>query len=102
MNWPRKSPGLNPIEHLWDILEEGVKAHHTTPATLTELWTIMFGKPFLWNASANLLNLCLADVWQAIPVERFRKLVKSMPSRVAAVIKARGGQLFINLLSLIQ
>ncbi|GBN06603.1 hypothetical protein AVEN_7475-1 [Araneus ventricosus] len=64
---------LNPIEHLWDVLEKGVKAHHTTPATLTELWTV------------------LADVWQAIPVERFRKLVESMPRSVAAVIKARGG-----------
>ncbi|GBO18416.1 Transposable element Tcb2 transposase [Araneus ventricosus] len=74
MNWPPRTPDLNSIEHLWDILEKGVKAHHTTPATLTELWT------------------ALADIWQAIPVERFRKLVESMPRRVAAVIKARGGQ----------
>ncbi|GBL77592.1 Transposable element Tc3 transposase [Araneus ventricosus] len=72
MNWPPRSPDLNPIEHLWDVLEKDVKAHHTTPATLTELWTP------------------LADVWQAIPVERFPKLVESMPRRVAAVIKARG------------
>ncbi|GBN62542.1 hypothetical protein AVEN_141712-1 [Araneus ventricosus] len=60
MNWPPRSPDLNPIEHLWDVLEKGMKAHHTTPATLTELWT------------------ALADVWQAIPVEHFRKLVESM------------------------
>ncbi|GBL92876.1 hypothetical protein AVEN_54544-1 [Araneus ventricosus] len=66
-------PDLKPIEHLWDVLEKGVKAHHTTPATLTELCRD------------------LADVWQAIPLERFRKLVESMPRRVAAVIKARGG-----------
>ncbi|GBN26135.1 hypothetical protein AVEN_165619-1 [Araneus ventricosus] len=68
-----RSPDLNPIDHLWDILEKGVKAHHTTPATLTELWK------------------ALADVWQAIPVERFLKLVESMSRRVAAVITARGG-----------
>ncbi|GBM55978.1 Transposable element Tcb2 transposase [Araneus ventricosus] len=73
MNWPLRSPDLNPIEHLWDVLEKSVKAHHTTPATLTELWT------------------ALADVWQAIPVERFRKLGESMLRRVAAIIKARGG-----------
>ncbi|GBN83294.1 hypothetical protein AVEN_47246-1 [Araneus ventricosus] len=73
MNWPSRSSDLNPIERLWDVLEKGVKAHHTTPATLTELWT----SP--------------ADILQAIPVERFRKFVESMPRRVAAVIKARGG-----------
>ncbi|GBL94844.1 hypothetical protein AVEN_25574-1, partial [Araneus ventricosus] len=59
---------LNRAEHLWDVLEKGVKAHRTTPATLTELWTP------------------LADVWQPIPVKRFRKLVESMPRHVAAVI----------------
>ncbi|GBN46481.1 Transposable element Tcb2 transposase [Araneus ventricosus] len=73
MNWPHRSPDLNPIEHLWDVLEKGVKAHHTTPATRTELWT------------------ALADVWQAIPVQRFHKLGESMPRHVAVVIKARGG-----------
>ncbi|GBO03174.1 hypothetical protein AVEN_84022-1 [Araneus ventricosus] len=72
-NWPPRSPDLSPIEHLSDVLEKGVKAHHTTPATLTKLWTAP------------------ADVWQAIPVKRFRKLVESMPRGVAAVIKARGG-----------
>ncbi|GBN70977.1 hypothetical protein AVEN_172925-1 [Araneus ventricosus] len=36
MNWPPRSPVLNPIEHLWVVLEKGEKAHHTTPATLTE------------------------------------------------------------------
>ncbi|GBN01872.1 hypothetical protein AVEN_198756-1 [Araneus ventricosus] len=41
MNWPPRSPELNPIEHLWDVLEKGVKPHHITPATLTELWTTL-------------------------------------------------------------
>ncbi|GFV63970.1 transposable element Tcb2 transposase [Trichonephila clavipes] len=39
INWP--SSDLNPIEHLWDILEQGVKGHHTAPANLTELWTAL-------------------------------------------------------------
>ncbi|GBN43427.1 hypothetical protein AVEN_119217-1 [Araneus ventricosus] len=82
MNWPPRSPDLNPIEHIWDVLEKGVKAHHTTPAIFTKLWT------------------ALTDVWQAIPVER--KLVESLPRRVAAVINARGTQLVIKVLSLIQ
>ncbi|GFT57942.1 transposable element Tcb2 transposase [Trichonephila clavipes] len=68
-----RSPELNHIKHLWDILEQGVKGHHTTPTNLTELWR------------------ALANIWQVIPVERFQKLVESMPRRVAAVIKIRGG-----------
>ncbi|GBM01549.1 Transposable element Tc1 transposase [Araneus ventricosus] len=84
INWAPGRPDLNPIEHLWDVLEKGVKAHHTTPATLTELWT------------------ALADVWQAILVERFSKLVESMPRRLAALSRPEETQLVINLLSLIQ
>ncbi|GFU52395.1 hypothetical protein TNCV_3959091 [Trichonephila clavipes] len=30
------------------------------------------------------------NIWQVIPVERFQKLVESLPRHVAAVIKARG------------
>ncbi|GBM15452.1 hypothetical protein AVEN_142115-1 [Araneus ventricosus] len=33
MNWPPRSPDLNPIEHLWGVLEKDMKAHHTTSAT---------------------------------------------------------------------
>ncbi|GFW04573.1 HTH_Tnp_Tc3_2 domain-containing protein [Trichonephila clavipes] len=33
----------------------------------------------------------LTNIWQVIPVERSQKLVESMPSCVAAVIKARRG-----------
>ncbi|GFY10409.1 transposable element Tc1 transposase [Trichonephila clavipes] len=29
INWPPRSPDLNPIEHLWDVLEQGMKGHHT-------------------------------------------------------------------------
>ncbi|GFX06122.1 HTH_Tnp_Tc3_2 domain-containing protein [Trichonephila clavipes] len=52
-----------------------VKGHHTSPTNLTELWT------------------ALANIWQVVPVECFQKLVESMPRRMAAVIKARGGSL---------
>ncbi|GFV53023.1 transposable element Tc1 transposase [Trichonephila clavipes] len=74
INWPPRSPDLNPIKQLRDVLEQGMKGHHTAPTNLTELWTT------------------LANIWQVILVERFQKLVESMPRRVAALIKARGGQ----------
>ncbi|GFX88733.1 hypothetical protein TNCV_1557781 [Trichonephila clavipes] len=31
INWLPKSPKLNPIEHLWIVLERDVKGPHTTP-----------------------------------------------------------------------
>ncbi|GFV82720.1 hypothetical protein TNCV_4146881 [Trichonephila clavipes] len=37
------------------------------------------------------LGTTLINIWQVIPVELFQKLVESMPSRVAAIIKVRGG-----------
>ncbi|GFU94204.1 hypothetical protein TNCV_1302541 [Trichonephila clavipes] len=33
------------------------------------------------------LWIVLANTWQVIPVERFQKLVESMPRRVATIIK---------------
>ncbi|GFX51511.1 transposable element Tcb2 transposase [Trichonephila clavipes] len=73
INWSPRSPDLNPIELLWDVLEQCMKYHHTAPTNLTELWT------------------SLANIWQVIPVERFKKLIEYVPRRVAAVIKTREG-----------
>ncbi|GFU67608.1 hypothetical protein TNCV_1643571 [Trichonephila clavipes] len=55
------------------FISHGVKGHRTTPKSLTELWT------------------ALANIWKVTPVERFQKHVESMPRRLAAVMKARGG-----------
>ncbi|GFU48609.1 transposable element Tc1 transposase [Trichonephila clavipes] len=63
------SPDLNPIESLLDVLEQGMKGLHTASTNLTELLT------------------ALANIWQVIPVQRFQKLVESMPRRVTAVVK---------------
>ncbi|GFX71335.1 transposable element Tcb2 transposase [Trichonephila clavipes] len=72
MNWAPRSPDMDPIEHLWDVFELGVKGHRTAPTNLTELWT------------------ALANIWQVILVESFQKLVEYMPRRVVAAIKVRG------------
>ncbi|GFY06163.1 transposable element Tcb2 transposase [Trichonephila clavipes] len=73
INWQPRNSEPNPIERLWDVLEQDVKGHHTASTNLTELWTV------------------LANIWQVILMERFQKLVEFLPRRVAVVIKVRGG-----------
>ncbi|GFY00802.1 transposable element Tcb2 transposase [Trichonephila clavipes] len=57
INWPPRRPDLNPIEHLWVILEQGVKGQNTAPTNISELWT------------------ALANIWQVIPVKCFQNLL---------------------------
>ncbi|GFV35515.1 transposable element Tcb2 transposase [Trichonephila clavipes] len=49
-NWPARSQDLNTIEHLWDVLEQGLKGHHTAPTNLTELWTPLAN---IWQAEVG-------------------------------------------------
>ncbi|GFW87719.1 transposable element Tcb2 transposase [Trichonephila clavipes] len=35
--WPPRSPDLNPIEHIWDVLEQDVAGDHAAPMSHTEL-----------------------------------------------------------------
>jgi hypothetical protein len=73
IDWPAQSPDLNPIEHLWDELERRLRSRPQRPISLTALAT------------------ALQDEWAAIPPGMFRHLIESLPGRVRAVIKARGG-----------
>ncbi|GFT25185.1 transposable element Tcb2 transposase [Trichonephila clavipes] len=73
INRPPRSPDLNPIENLWDVLEQDVKGNHTAPTNLTELWT------------------ALANIWQVNPMEPFQKFVEPIPRRGAVIIKVREG-----------
>ena len=68
--WPAQSPDLNPIEHLWGEVDRRLN-----------------GEKF--KKEADLMNALVRE-WSKIPVDRIVKLVDSMPSRCAAVIKANG------------
>ena len=72
IEWPSKSPDLNPIEHIWDVMGR----------TIQEL-----------DPSPNLeqLKLSLIDAWNNIPQDTIRHLVHNMNNRIAAVITAKGG-----------
>jgi hypothetical protein len=73
MDWPAQSPDLNPTEHLWDELEGRLHPRPQHPTSLTALATD------------------LQEEWAAVLPEMFRNLVESLPGRVRAVIKPKGG-----------
>jgi hypothetical protein len=71
--WPAQSPDLNPIEHLWVHLKKKLREYPTSPKGVHELWERV------------------AEEWNAITPETCQRLIESMPRRVQAVIKAKGG-----------
>ena len=73
MIWPAQSPDLNPIEHLWTHLKKKLAEHETPPKGILELWQ---------RTEAE---------WNKIEKEVCQNLIGSMPSRIEAVIKAKGG-----------
>ncbi|KFM63795.1 Transposable element Tcb1 transposase, partial [Stegodyphus mimosarum] len=73
MIWSPRSPDMNSIEHLWDIIERLVRAQNPSPSTLPQLWTSIEG------------------AWLNIPAGDFQRLVESMPRRVAALRRAKRG-----------
>ncbi|GBN47443.1 hypothetical protein AVEN_28664-1 [Araneus ventricosus] len=73
MSWPPNSPDLNPMEHIWDVLERQLRAQ-TSP----------------YPNISNLSDRCL-DIWYNLCSVMYQKLVAYMPKRVAAVLKAKGG-----------
>jgi hypothetical protein len=74
--WPANSPDMNPIEHMWWKIKSIIRAKPIA-SNVKELW-----------------KLCLEAIdwcWSPEGVEYAHKLVDSMPERVAALVRARGG-----------
>jgi len=71
--WPAQSADLNPIEHVWDILKVQIGRREKRPTSIHELWEVAL------------------EEWELIPLDMVQNLYKSMPRRVEAVLKARGG-----------
>lgn len=72
MDWPARSPDLNPIEHAWDMLQTAISARPVQPTTV----------PGLQQA--------LLDEWARLPQQSIRRLISSMRRRCRAVIQANG------------
>jgi transposase len=71
--WPAQSPDLNPIEHLWDHLKRKLGEYERPPNGMIELWERV------------------EKEWNEIDAVVCQNLIESMPRRVAAVLKAKGG-----------
>ena len=71
--WPAQSPDLNPIEHLWSHLKRRLGEYERAPGGVLELWERV------------------EEEWNKISASVCQGLIESMPRRVKAVLKAKGG-----------
>lgn len=70
LKWPAQSPDINPIENLWNDVENHVKS--AKPKNLNDLW------------------IEIQNGWKSITPDRCQKLVESLPRRLAAVLANKG------------
>lgn len=68
---PPQSPDINPIEHLWEHLERQIRKTRAV-------------------RNKKELKALISEEWNKIPPDVTKKLVTSIPSRLAAVIKHKG------------
>ncbi|XP_037944167.1 protein slit-like [Teleopsis dalmanni] len=73
MNWPARSPDLNPIENLWGIISRKVYAKGRQYSTVSEL------------------KASIQEAWDKIDDVIIKKLIDSMPNRIFSVINQNGG-----------
>ncbi|GFT09812.1 transposable element Tcb2 transposase [Trichonephila clavipes] len=71
MDWPARSPDLNPIEHVWDFLGRRLAARTLPPVTIREL------------------RLALQDEWAAMPQQLIDTLILSMGRRRETCLAVR-------------
>ncbi|GBM33382.1 hypothetical protein AVEN_169916-1 [Araneus ventricosus] len=72
MAWPARSPDLNPVEHVWDMLGRRIAVRSVPPGALQEL------------------QQALLHEWALLPQQAINDTIASMPCRCQACISARG------------
>jgi len=71
--WPSQSPDLNIIEPLWAVLETRIRRRFPPPSSLPELEAV------------------LHEEWLQILLTIIQDLYQSIPSRIQAELRAKGG-----------
>ena len=72
LDWPARSPDLNPIERAWDMLQKAISSRQVQPATVREL------------------REAFIEEWAQLPTHKLCRLIGSMRRRCQAVINAHG------------
>ncbi|GFT06305.1 transposable element Tcb2 transposase [Trichonephila clavipes] len=75
MDWPARSPDLNPNEHVWDFLGRRLAARTLPPVTIREL------------------RLALQDEWASMPQQLIDTLILSMGRRCETCLAVRGNHI---------
>ena len=73
LDWPAQSPDLNPIEHVWSELKRRLDTYQKCPTTKEELTNR------------------ISTEWNKFTKEDCLRYIDSMPKRIEAVIKSKGG-----------
>jgi len=78
LNWetyehPPNSPDLNPIENIWAWMKQQITTHHRYISSQKEMQRIV------------------TEMWKNFMDTQWDRLIESMPTRMKAVIKAKGG-----------
>ena len=73
MNWPARSPNLNPIEHVWHQLKRRPNAYPTRPRAKEEL------------------EQRITTEWYKFTEKDYLEYIDSMPARIKTIIKSKGG-----------
>lgn len=73
VKWPANSPDLNIIEHVWALLKHRLNQYEVEPKDLNELWERVQYE------------------WENLQPEFIQGLYESMPRRIKAVLRSKGG-----------
>ncbi|RPB07491.1 hypothetical protein P167DRAFT_495694, partial [Morchella conica CCBAS932] len=76
-HWVSNSPDLNPIENIWRALRRRLKIRYRG----------IGGRP---RSKKDLIH-AVKEEWERLDQSLFDNLVDSLPDRIAAVLKAKGG-----------